>query len=145
MTLQTVTTPTNTQNASHTSSHAAPSLYERLGKAEGIRALVDDIVAEHMKNPGVSARFLPYASDPARLAVIKQHTCAFLAAGSGGPGAYAGRSMADAHRGMNVSAAEYMAAVDDIMSVLRRHSIDEQTQKDVLAIAYALKGEIMHR
>jgi hemoglobin len=35
--------------------------------------------------------------------------------------------------------------VDDIMTVLRRHSIDEQTQKDVLAIAYALKAEILHR
>jgi hypothetical protein len=28
--------------------------------------------------------------------------------------------------------------------VLRRHNIDEETQKDVLAIAYSLKGEIVH-
>ena len=145
MTLQTVTTPTHTQSASPTAALAAPSLFERLGKADGIRALVDDIVAEHMKNPSVSARFLPYAADPARLAKVKEHTCAFLAAGSGGPQAYAGRGMLEAHRGMNISAAEYLAAVDDIITVLRRHSIDEQTQKDVLAIAYALKGDIMHR
>ncbi len=37
-----------------------------------------------------------------------------------------------------------MAAVDDIMSMLDKHGIDEQSKKDVLAIAYSLKDEIMH-
>ena len=52
--------------------------------------------------------------------------------------------MTDAHRGMNISAAEYMAALDDILSTLDKHEIDEQTRKDVLAIAYSLKGEILN-
>ena len=120
------------------------SLYQRLGAADGIAALVDDIVVAHMGNPTIKARFRPVADNPERLRVIKQHTCAFLAAGSGGPANYAGRSMPDAHRGMNISEAEYMAAVDDILGVLRQHGIDEQTQRDVLAIAYSLKGDIMH-
>lgn len=45
---------------------------------------------------------------------------------------------------MNVSEAEYMAAIDDILAVLKKHAIDEQTEKDVLAIAYSLKSEILH-
>jgi hemoglobin len=120
------------------------SLYQRLGRSDGITALVDDIVAAHMVNPAIQARFLPYASDPQRLSVIKQHLCRFLEAGSGGPSRYTGRSMPDTHRGMNISEAEYMAAIDDILAVLRKHAIDEQTQKDVLAIAYSLKGDILH-
>ena len=52
--------------------------------------------------------------------------------------------MPDAHRGMNLSAAEYVAAIDDILTVLGTHGIDEQSQKDVLAIAYSLKGQITH-
>lgn len=52
--------------------------------------------------------------------------------------------MRDTHRGMNISEAEYMAAIDDILAGMRKHALDEQTQKDVLAIAYALKGEILH-
>ena len=123
---------------------AAASLYERLGASAGIAALVEDIVAAHMANPTIRARFLPYAADPDRLRVIKQHLCAFLEAGSGGPARYSGRSMPDAHRGMNISAGEYMAAIDDILEVLRKHRIDEQTQKDVLAIAYSLKADIVH-
>jgi|GEM_PF-461264 len=120
------------------------TLYTRLGSTEGISALVNDIVAAHMENPTVKARFLPYLGDPARLAVLKQHLCRFLESGSGGPAKYEGRSMPDAHRGMNINAAEYVAAIDDILAVLRKHNIDEQTQKDVLAIAYSLKGDIVH-
>ncbi|MFO0668600.1 MAG: group 1 truncated hemoglobin [Polyangiaceae bacterium] len=120
------------------------SLFDRLGGAHGISAIVDDIVAAHAANPTIRARFLPILEMPERLAVIKKHTCAFLTAGSGGPADYQGRSMRDAHRGMNVSEAEYMAAVDDILDVLKKRAIDEGTQKDVLAIAYSLKGEILH-
>lgn len=122
----------------------ARSLFERLGGSAGIRSLVDDIVKAHMANPSIKARFLPFLETPDRIALIKKHTCDFLEMGSGGPAKYSGRSMRDAHRGMNVSEAEYMAAVDDILGVLRDHSIDEHTQKDVLGIAYSLKGEILH-
>jgi hemoglobin len=132
------------QNQSTQARPMQASLYERLGGAEGIRAIVDGVVGAHMKNPVIKARFLPYASKSERLAELKQHLCAFLAMGSGGPHRYAGRSMPDAHRGMNISAAEYMAAVDDIMAVLRARSIDAPTQNEVLGIAYSLKDDIVH-
>lgn len=120
------------------------SLFERLGGSSGIDALVNDIVARHMENPTIKARFRPYLETPDKLAVTKKHLSAFLEAGSGGKAKYSGRSMNDAHRGMNINEAEYMAATDDILATLRQHGIDDQTQKDVLAIAYSLKGEIMH-
>lgn len=120
------------------------TLYERLGGSTGIAALVDDIVEAHMANPRIKSRFLPYREDPKRLAEVKKHLRDFLGTGSGGPEQYGGRSMPATHRGMNISAEEYMAALDDILAALDRHRIDEQTRKDVLAIAYSLKGEILH-
>ena len=75
---------------------------------------------------------------------IKGQLFAFLEAGSGGQRSYTGRTMRDAHRGMNISEIEFIAALDDILGVLRQHGIDEQTQKDVLAVAYSLKDEIVH-
>lgn len=120
-----------------------PLLFERLGGTPGINALVEDIVALHMENPAIKVRFRPYLDTPDKLAITKKHLCAFLEAGSGGTAQYSGRSMPDAHRGMNISEAEYMAALDDILAALRRNNIDEQTQKDVLAIAYSLKGDII--
>lgn len=120
------------------------SLFQRLGGTSGIHALVEDIVALHMENPVIKARFRPYLENPDKLAQSKKHLCAFLEAGSGGKAQYTGRSMPDTHRGMNISEAEYMAAIDDILAALRTRGMDEPTQKDVLAIAYSLKGEILH-
>ena len=120
------------------------SLFERLGGASGINALVEDIVALHMENPAIQVRFRPYLETPDKLALTKKHLCAFLEAGSGGTAQYTGRAMKDAHRGMNINEAEYMAAIDDILAAMRKHRLDEQTQKDVLAVAYSLKGDILH-
>lgn len=119
-------------------------LFERLGGSDGIRALVEDIVAFHLENPVIRARFRPYLETPEKLEATKAHLCTFLEAGSGGPAAYSGRPMKDVHRGMNISEAEYMAATDDILAALDKHRIDGQTRNDVLAIAYSLKEEIMH-
>lgn len=120
------------------------SLFERLGGSSGIKAIVDDIVAMHLENPVIRARFLPYLEKPDIVEKVKKHTCDFFEAGSGGKAQYTGRSMTDAHRGMNISEAEYMAATDDILAVLKKRQLDDQTQKDVLAIAYSLKGDILH-
>ena len=121
------------------------TLYQRLGGAPGIARFIDDLVEAHSCNPAIMARFLPYRDTPERLAEIKQHFRAFVGAGTGGPETYAGRSMPDSHRGMNISAAEYMAAIDDILAVLDRHGADEQTKKDMLAIAFSMRGEIISR
>jgi hemoglobin len=120
------------------------SLFERLGGKSGIKSIVDDIVLLHLENPVIQARFRPYLETPDKVELVKKHTCDFLEAGSGGSVQYTGRTMQVAHRGMNINEAEYMAAVDDILAALRKHRIDEETQKDVLAIAYSLKSEILH-
>lgn len=120
-----------------------PTLYERLGEAEGISAIVDDVVAAHMENPTIQAIFIPYKEQPERLEQIKARTIDFFSAGSGGPVTYTGKDMPAAHRGMNINATEYMAVMDDIMMVLDKHNIDGQSQKDVLFILWSLKGSIM--
>ncbi|MGE5171272.1 MAG: group I truncated hemoglobin [Rudaea sp.] len=120
------------------------SLFQRLGGSPGINGLVERIVSLHMDNPAIRARFQPYRETPDRLEATKKHLCAFIEAGSGGSVQYTGRGMREAHRGMNISEAEYMAAIDDILTALRERDVDDQTQKDVLAIAYALKNDILH-
>ncbi len=103
------------------------TLFERLGGTSGITRLVDDAVNTHMENPAISMRFLPYKTQPERLAVIKPHSVDFFSAGSGGNIAYTGRDMVTAHKGMNISPAEYMHAVDDIVLAMDKHGIDQET------------------
>ncbi len=119
------------------------SLYERLGGEDGIIAIVDDVIEAHMNNPAISARFLPYKERPEYLDQVKKHTVNFFGVGSGGPQEYTGRDMVTTHTGMNINATEYMHVMDDVMGVLGKHSIDEQTKKDVLMIFFSLKEQII--
>lgn len=115
------------------------SLYERLGRAEGIARIVDDVMAAHLSNPIVKTRFeIIKDMDHARKMATE-----FFCAGSGGPEAYTGRDMLTTHRGMNVSEQEYLAVMDDIVGALGKNGVDDETKKDVIAILYSLKGEII--
>ncbi len=120
------------------------SLYERLGGPEGIRAIVHTALAAHLENPLIQKRFEPGHRDPEHWAVVAQHAVEFFSAGSGGPANYSGKSMPEAHAGMNINGEEFLAVVDDIMNALRKHDIDPDTQKDVLGILYSLKPQVMH-
>lgn len=115
------------------------SLYDRLGGAQGISKIVDDVIAAHQQNPLVNTRFLNIKD----VEHSKRMAYEFFAAGSGGPEKYTGMDMRTAHTGMNISEQEYLAVMDDIMGALKTNGIDETTQKDVLAILYSLKGEII--
>lgn len=119
------------------------SLYDRLGGEEGISSIIEDAVAMHSENPIVAARFAPYSDQPERLAQIKKHFVAFVSAGTGGPHEYKGRDMVTAHTGMNISAEEFVAVVDDLMVVLNQHNMDDQTKKDMLYISWSLKNMIV--
>jgi hemoglobin len=120
------------------------SLFERLGGSPGIEQIVDHVAGRHLENPVIAARFRPFLDEPQKLQALKEHLARFLEMGSGGPQRYAGRDMRSAHLGMNISPAEYMAAIDDILGALAQVGMDEQTRKDVLAIAWSLKGDIIH-
>jgi hemoglobin len=115
------------------------SLFERLGGTQGIANLVDDVMAAHLSNPVVRPRFenikdMEHAKEMARQ---------FFCAGSGGPVTYSGRDMRSAHRGMNISEQEYLAAMDDIVGAMTKHGLSDETKKDVIAILYSLKGDII--
>lgn len=121
------------------------SLFERLGGTRGITKLVDDVVEAHMTNPAVCKRFLPYREQPERLAIIKQHTVDFFSAGSGGDVTYKGRDMVTTHRGMNISPAEYMHVIDDILLSMENHGIDQESRNEVLGILWSLKGMVIEQ
>lgn len=115
------------------------SLYERLGEKAGITRIVDDVIDAHFKNETVKTRY-ENVKDIER---TRQMSVEFFIAGSGGPGEYTGMDMLSRHKGMNISEEEFIAVVDDVLYALDKNSIDEATRKDVLAILYSLKGEII--
>ena len=115
------------------------TLYQRLGGADGIARLVDDVMAAHLDNPIVKTRFEKITD----MEHAKRMAREFFCAGAGGPEPYTGKDMLAAHKGMNISEQEYLAAMDDIVGAMNKNGIEEDAKKDVLAILYSLKGEII--
>lgn len=119
------------------------TLFDRLGGNTGITEIVDAVVEAHMSNPSIKTRFLYLKDQPEKLSIIKKHTIDFFSAGSGASVTYSGRDMVTTHKGMNLSPAEYMYAVDDILTVLNEQNIDDSSKAEVLAILWSLKDMII--
>lgn len=115
------------------------SLFDRLGGESGIQRLVKDIVDNHYRNPLIRTRFEQVKDR----ALLERHSVEFLCAGSGGPQAYSGRDLRSAHKGMNVSEQELIAAMDDIVAAMTKNQLDASVQNEVVAILYSLKGEVL--
>ena len=115
------------------------SLYERLGGAQGVRKLANDIADRHLENPLIKTRYEAVED----MDKVKQIVFEFIGAGTGGPETYTGKGMLEAHRGMNISEQEFIAVLDDIMLAMDDNNLGEAEKKDMLAIGYSLKDEII--
>lgn len=113
-------------------------LYDRLGGREGIARITRTLIDKHLANPVVSPRYR--ATD---LQKVERRVIEFFCAGAGGPETYTGQDMRATHQGMNVSEQEFVVVIDDAMAALADHGIDDATRKDVLAILWSFKDEIV--
>ena len=121
------------------------TLYEKLGGSEGISSIVDDIIEEHLKNDKIKHFFIPLTKDPEHLKQFKQHVKDFFGSGTGGPEEYKGRDMPTAHQGLNISEAEFLYTIDDILLVLDSHKIDRNSRNEVLAVLFSMKWDVIKK
>jgi len=120
---------------------AALSLYQRIGGRTKIEGIINDVMANHLRNPVVAPRFANL--DPERFERAKAHATDFFCVGSGGPESYKGRDMRTTHAGMNISEQEFVAVLDDILAALDKNLVGPQERQEVLAILYSLKAEVV--
>ena len=116
------------------------SLYERIGGEPTARAVVEDIWYNHSINPIVKDRFIN--TDPAYL---KELVFQIFAAATGATDVkYSGKSMKNAHIGMNISEMEFNAVVDDVLAACASNGLDQAQQNEVLAILWSTRKSIVN-
>ncbi len=54
-----------------------------------------------------------------------------------------GRDMATTHKGLNISEADFLAAIDDILFVLDSHQVDRVSRNELLATLYSMKDAVI--
>jgi len=115
------------------------SLYERLGGSEGITRIANDVVDNHLVNQSIAPRFAAADADK-----LKHAAATFFITGTGGPELYQGKDMVSAHKGMNISPAEFMAVLDDALDALQKNDIGQREQEEVLYVLYSMRPQIVH-
>ena len=51
--------------------------------------------------------------------------------------------MLAAHKGMNISALEFMAVLDDALAALKKNNIGQREQEEVLFVLYSMRSQIV--
>jgi hemoglobin len=114
------------------------TLFERLGGQGAIEAVVDDFVARCAADDRINGKFA--RTDIPRLrAMLVDQVCE----ATGGPCTYRGRSMKETHDGMGVTAGEFDALVEDLVTTLDQFQVPAAEKDELLGVLGPLRGEIV--
>jgi hemoglobin len=67
----------------------------------------------------------------------------FMIAGTGGPNVYKGKDMLVTHKGMNISATEFMAVLDDFLAAFAKNKVAQREQEEALYVLYNMRSQIV--
>jgi hemoglobin len=67
----------------------------------------------------------------------------FFITGTGGPNLYQGEDMRSVHKGMNISAIEFVAVLDDALEALQKNGVGQREQEEVLFILYSMRNDVI--
>jgi hemoglobin len=128
-----------TASAAH-ATYYQRSLYERLGGRMAIVAVVNDFVGNVARDKRIN-KFFANTDIPRLKRLLVQQICA----GSGGPCRYEGRSMREAHRGLNIRNADFDALVEDLARSLNKFRVRPREQRELLALLGPMRRDVVQR
>jgi hemoglobin len=114
------------------------SLYDRLGGKPAVTAVVDDFVGNVASDTRINQRFSGTNIPRLKMMLVDQ-----ICQASGGPCTYTGKSMVEAHRGMNIQDSEFTALVDDLVKSLDKFKVGPQEKTELLGALGSLKPQIV--
>jgi hemoglobin len=120
----------------------SPSLYQRLGRYDGIARIADEYLKGVRADPQF-ARFSGRGTDSLVRArqLLKDQLCAL----TGGPCTYIGREMEAAHGGLRITDADWSASMKHMAAAVDKCQIGGTTKDEFLALIEALRQHIVEK
>jgi hemoglobin len=116
----------------------AGTLYQQLGGKSGVERVIDAAMKHIHADPRVAKFFVDTDMREQRKLLVEQ-----LCAASGGPCEYTGRSMEEAHSGLNLGDGDFEAFVSDIIVAMNEVKLPIDTQRQVLEIYWSMKPQVV--
>lgn len=119
------------------------SLYERLGKYDGIAAFADEFIKNLAADKSLG-RFLVGLSEDSQKK-LRQHLVDFLCNATGGPCFYLGRDMKTSHKGLGITEKDWDAGVKALQKTLDTLKVKDPERGEVIAAVSNLKKDIVEK
>lgn len=120
------------------------SLYARMGGLNGMARATEEMVNRVLTDPEILANVeLQKRAKPENVPGIKVQITNLLSSLAGGPETYHGRSMKDAHRGMQVTEKQWYAFVKDCRAGMEAAKIGAKEVEEMVVILESMKPEIV--
>lgn len=120
------------------------TLYERLGGAYPIAAVVDDFVDRLLVNDTLNANpAINEARDRVPKAGLKFHVATLVCQVTGGPCQYTGRSMKVSHAHLSINEKQWQAMLADFRTTLDKFKVPAAEQGELVAIVESTKPDIV--
>ena len=128
--------------AGTTSKPTAPvpkdAFYRELGGTDGITAVVDVFLRRLNADARINTLFRTVDHNDLRRLVIEQ-----LCEATGGPCKYTGRSMQEAHSGLNLTNADFDAFVEDLKAAMNELKVPQASQKKLIGMLAPMKPQVV--
>jgi len=125
---------------------SGPSLYVRLGKRDALAGVVEELMGDVLADNRIAKLFDKTRKDKNRAHQLSVRLTAELCvvASGGDECAYDGKSMKDAHAGMNINGAQWDAFVEDLSIALKTRGIDDAASKELIdKLTQQTRGDIV--
>ena len=121
-----------------------PPLYERLGKEEGIKKVVDDLVTAVIANRDYRQQHKRHFMD-GDVAGLKKKLVDQIGEATGGPQKYTGKNMKDAHKGLGVTDADFAALVASLKTALDKNKVGEKEQTELFDLLGPMRKDVVEK
>src|SRR5260370_27893427 len=120
------------------------SLYDRLGGVYSIATVVDDLIDRIMVDSRLNANpLVDEAHHRVPPAGFKYLVTEMVCWATGGPQKYSGKSMADSHAHLKITAEEWEAFLDEFHQALNKFAVPAGEQAELKAIVNSTRSDIV--
>ena len=132
-------------NTMNNNTPSSQSLYTRLGGNTAIDTVVAVFINNVAADPQINFFFAPVLADTSgvRYRLLRQNLVQQICMVTGGPCLYMGKDMRTAHGGMSITAAQFNALVNDLVTAMTTLAVPQTEQNELLAILGPLCGDIV--
>lgn len=116
------------------------SLYQDLGQRAGIEKIVEGMLINIARDERIVEHFRKVDIVRLRDKLVEQ-----FCVQAGGPCTYTGDSMAESHKGQNLTRSDFNALVEDLIDSMDSLKIPVSTQNRLIARLAPMRGEVIEK